>query len=233
MNRFNIMIPTAATALLALGMFSAGCSQGPSTAESIVHPKVGSGYTYTRSDLDSAGRPVPGTDTTVTATVVAADTAIYGKTEVQKILESNNFWYLHYEPNGDVSMCFDWKNNGPFAPRWVILPFASGIPQNTVLADTTLQVANDHTIDTVKIKFVAEVKKTGVDTVVIGSQKLLSEKVQLTIRTSDNGTSNTTTLDLEFAPKVGFFSRKDDGFVDQVTGKHGTRMQMLKSFTLK
>jgi hypothetical protein len=127
--------PILTVALLIV--FTIGCDDtafaphpdpGPS-----IPPKVGSTFTYREFAIDSNGREVAGTSTTVTAVVVSSDTTLGELGGLTLIQEDSVRYYVQYDTSGDVVVR---SNTGGFLGGTIqTWPFGSQTSANDVSTD--------------------------------------------------------------------------------------------------
>lgn len=131
----------ARTLLLGVfGLIVAGCDSEPTDYPSepgpLRVPKVGSTFTYRVLQMDSIGREVPGTDGSVTATILSNDASFDGRERLTLVAEDSMRYYLEYDGTGDVF----YRPEKPDVTRltWQSWPFGSKVTVADRVPDTTL-----------------------------------------------------------------------------------------------
>lgn len=228
------------TALAALFLFGCKTSTEPSTENpvSVVHPAVGSSYTYHSTTKDSSGATTDQSD--YTQTVTAVNVAVAGRTDAIQLEATNSSEPSYYaiQSNGDVMVYMGDPTGMSDAPTtWVKLPFSGGAGSSVTLADTTgdlfgigLQV---HMVLSLTTTSAGSEAITTAGKTFNARKAKMSVKIQMTIA----GQTSTTSIDQYawLAPEIGNLVKTDQpSYRDPSTGAASdSQTDILTSYTVK
>jgi hypothetical protein len=237
--RFSIVrLPIALILLFSFAACNKSNPVGPGSSSG-VQPKIGSSFTYFEYSIDTTtGQVVPGSTDTSVETVAKTGMSYSGKSNVTMVVSSSIYGldtsYINYESNGDISSVFSLGFMGS-GSSWITIPVASKATNTIALYDTTTYLLG------VPTETKASLTASFVDneTVMVGSQSLSVEKIELLV------TGTTTTLGVTqtqniasygyYAPSIGYIVKSlTPSFVDVTTGtKQEGNGSTLLSYILK
>jgi len=217
---FNRQVLFAAVILFAA--LISGCSSSTSTntppANANVTPKTGSTYTYAMFK-DTAGTKVPGSDTTINASVTADSQTMLNQSNVYTVIDGGDTTYLTYASNKDVmiyrqttglSGLFQSLGDGVFH-RWINLAITSKTSGVKILNDTdvivTVQGFAIPAKVTVETDFIAD------ENVTVGTETMATNHCRITATAVSNTAIISPTVtytnqrDIYFAPKIGYAAK--------------------------
>lgn len=244
-------------ALLIASALLGGCSSSskndPSSSNTgsggNVVPKQGSTYTYNLYQTDSTGAKVPGTDTTIIASVTASGIAFHGETNVYQVEDGGMTNSFSSQSNGDMKFYPD--SNGIAAAlngmanasvtSWLTFFTGSHIKGDLTFYDTT--ITQSITFQGVPVSLSFGITGTtgylSQETIQVGTTAFDCAKVHVKIKIVINAViiSGTVLIDNIFwySPKLGYFAK-------EVTTNSGMSMfglpasgtvQTLTSYQLK
>ena len=223
--------------LLTSGAAFFGCSSSsqPSTpaGSSIVIPKAGSTYTYSRHERDSTiGKKPTTTDSVVVATVISSGMPFEGKNNVITIDDDFDTLRYVFESSNDITIYRASLGSNGFVffnpTPWITLPFGSKMTGVQVISFDTSVSAQGATIP-VHISGVADY--IGVDSIVKGSSKYASGsqvKLTVTITGSIFGTPIVITASQSYS-----FDISKGGYFHSVTETQIPNVVILKTQILQ
>lgn len=238
--------------LTVVATFFIACDSGNDTTNggaTIVTPKAGSTYTYTRHQRDSTSGQAPQTkDDTVVATVVSSGTSFEGKSNVITLVEAGGDTIRYVmESNGDVSVYNQTFSYGGFSftnPNpWVTFTFGSK-NRNVQAFDTTQTVSFGSF--TVPLTIVGTVNYLGTEELGHGGDTLASGGMaELVVKTTGVVIGDTITVTatrtISFDPSIGgYFHAVDNVIVPDiivfgqtvVQGSASLKEKVLLDYTL-
>lgn len=207
----------------------AACSESPTSVEPgpTVKPTVGSIYTHRSYTIDSTGNEEPGSSKMITARVLATGQSYRSRSGLTLIEEDGTGVYVHYDGNGDVSV-FPSVPDTVTSIDWRDLPFGS---RRTISEPPEITTVGTVTLTTTSITaFVA------VETIETGGGPLVTQRIRntqsLTVSTGALKRTTTVTLDMWYAPSIGYLAKITSDF--QTDGSSGGgKVQVLESFERK
>jgi hypothetical protein len=231
----------ALTALVAIFFFGCKTATEPTSGGgniTVVHPAVGSSYTYHSTTKDSTGATKDQSD--YTQTVSAVNVAIGGRTDAIQLDATNSTdpEYYAIAANGDILVYMGDPSGMSDAPHtWVKMPFSGGAGTSITLIDTT----GDMLGIGVPVHMVLSLTTSadGAESVTAAGKTFnalkanMSVKLQMTVATQ----TFTTTMDQYawLAPEIGNIVKTDQpSYRDASTGQTSdSQTDILTSYTLK
>lgn len=210
------------------------CTNEPENGDpgiTIVHPKLGSTYTYKWSRLDGNGNVLSqySTEDTVT-TVLNASASVMGKTGVTRFQSFGDFYNLVYGTNGDVLLYIE-SDEGPI-PMWLTLPYGSK-EQQTFTWDSTLLIEGDE----IAIHSEGNISYAGSSEVQVGSSSYQTDKATLSTSIHMTSGNKSATMDItvhyHFSKVLGYFVKVEESQsgtdIDGHDENHGERWELISA----
>lgn len=182
-------------------------------------PKLGSTYTYDLYQTDSIGDKVPGSDTTIVATVISTDLNYLGKSKVFQVEDGGATNFHTFEQNGDLSISLDTTNGPggggfpgitpPTISQWFTFFTGSKIKGDLQVFDSSIAMSIPGSPVPITIEIKAVTGYIGEEAVIVGSESLACSKIHVKFTVTALGTPITTTDQVYwFCPKLGYFAKE-------------------------
>ncbi len=250
--RIGALLALVAVSVL-LGSCSSSSSNSPTSGNTgtggNLIPKTGTTYTYDLYQTDSTGAKVPGTDTTIIATVTASGIDYLGKHNVYQVNDGGTTNSFASEQNGDLDFAPDTATLAAALrgvvntslTNWFTFFTGSHVKGDLEVYDTTITMSVN--IQGVPANVTIEIKGTTgyitQEAVQVGSESLDCSKVHLKLKITYNAIifSGTITEDNVFwySPKIGYFAKEttSNSGVSLLHIPASGRVQILTAYQLK